>query len=487
MELYNPSYIKAGELLLKDLDKKELWDFSGRLKSGDFFVLIEIPLPREKPEIPIYEAILNKMQLILSSKPGIKAGIAFTDHSDEKISDFGEFFSNLSEQTKDSSVIFLSGRGNNLQNIGQQLDSLKRLNIKNIVATTGETSGIRPSKPAQNKNTMKFVDSVHMAERISTFEGGGFFNCGAVVNPFKYSAEETYTQYYKLMKKFKCGASFAVVQAGWDMKKLQELRWFLEMRDFHAPMLARMMVLTPELSEDIFSGKYPGLIMSDDIKDLLLRESKYGYAQFASAQWRRLQIMTAGARLLGYSAVQIAGVERPEHAETVLAKIAESLDEFKSFDDWKVEYQNHLSRAEPAPFPHNYYMFDNLFQWQYPEGHLKIREARGCELSTLEKIKYKICSILFPKAHRQVPEEHYFSKKILVGCRGCAYCRVSLTHFVCPETCPKGLANGPCGGSFAGGLCEFRDRKCIYSRVFRNALWRKESNSLEDRNIAPIE
>lgn len=36
-------------------------------------------------------------------------------------------------------------------------------------------------------------------------------------------------------------------------------------------------------------------------------------------------------------------------------------------------------------------------------------------------------------------------------------------HLICcPETCPKGLANGPCGGTTLD-QCEFGDRECIHS------------------------
>ncbi|MCR2493329.1 methylenetetrahydrofolate reductase C-terminal domain-containing protein, partial [Salmonella enterica] len=38
-------------------------------------------------------------------------------------------------------------------------------------------------------------------------------------------------------------------------------------------------------------------------------------------------------------------------------------------------------------------------------------------------------------------------KRPLVGCDTCGTCRLRDTLYVCPETCPKGLANGPCGGT----------------------------------------
>ena len=57
--------------------------------------------------------------------------------------------------------------------------------------------------------------------------------------------------------------------------------------------------------------------------------------------------------------------------------------------------------------------------------------------------------------------EHW-SKHPLVGCESCGHCRLDDTLYICPETCPKGLANGPCGGTNLD-RCEFGDRECIHS------------------------
>lgn len=35
----------------------------------------------------------------------------------------------------------------------------------------------------------------------------------------------------------------------------------------------------------------------------------------------------------------------------------------------------------------------------------------------------------------------------LWGCRQCGNCLLQETAFICPMECPKGLRNGPCGGS----------------------------------------
>jgi methylenetetrahydrofolate reductase (NADPH) len=55
-----------------------------------------------------------------------------------------------------------------------------------------------------------------------------------------------------------------------------------------------------------------------------------------------------------------------------------------------------------------------------------------------------------------------------LGCQLCGLCRLPHTFFVCPETCPKGLANGPCGGT-ADNVCEVGDRECIHNRAYRIA------------------
>jgi methylenetetrahydrofolate reductase (NADPH) len=59
-------------------------------------------------------------------------------------------------------------------------------------------------------------------------------------------------------------------------------------------------------------------------------------------------------------------------------------------------------------------------------------------------------------------------KRPLVGCDTCGSCRLQETLYVCPETCPKGLANGPCGGTRLN-RCEFGDRECVHSVKYRIA------------------
>ena len=77
-------------------------------------------------------------------------------------------------------------------------------------------------------------------------------------------------------------------------------------------------------------------------------------------------------------------------------------------------------------------------------------------------------------------------KRPLVGCDTCGRCRLEDTLYTCPETCPKGLANGPCGGT-ALNRCEFGDRECIHSIKYRTAKAVRQTAVLTERLIPCIE
>lgn len=55
----------------------------------------------------------------------------------------------------------------------------------------------------------------------------------------------------------------------------------------------------------------------------------------------------------------------------------------------------------------------------------------------------------------------------LFGCQHCGECLLSSTAFICSQTCPKRLRNGPCGGTGEGGSCEvYPERKCVWYRIY---------------------
>jgi 5-methyltetrahydrofolate--homocysteine methyltransferase len=60
-------------------------------------------------------------------------------------------------------------------------------------------------------------------------------------------------------------------------------------------------------------------------------------------------------------------------------------------------------------------------------------------------------------------------KGALFGCRMCGNCLLQETAFICPMQCPKGLRNGPCGGSTPEGCYVDSTRPCIWHRIYERA------------------
>ncbi len=60
-------------------------------------------------------------------------------------------------------------------------------------------------------------------------------------------------------------------------------------------------------------------------------------------------------------------------------------------------------------------------------------------------------------------------KGILFGCRMCGNCLLQETAFICPMECPKGLRNGPCGGSSKEHCYVDISRPCIWYRIYKKA------------------
>ncbi len=76
-----------------------------------------------------------------------------------------------------------------------------------------------------------------------------------------------------------------------------------------------------------------------------------------------------------------------------------------------------------------------------------------------------------PLGERILASLEKFVKGPLWGCRMCGNCLLQETAFICPMECPKGIRNGPCGGSTLEHCYVDTTRPCmwyqIYDRAFR--------------------
>ena len=64
----------------------------------------------------------------------------------------------------------------------------------------------------------------------------------------------------------------------------------------------------------------------------------------------------------------------------------------------------------------------------------------------------------------------YSVKGPLFGCRMCGNCLLQETAFICPMECPKGLRNGPCGGSTSEHCYVDETRPCIWYKIYERSF-----------------
>jgi methylenetetrahydrofolate reductase (NADPH) len=58
----------------------------------------------------------------------------------------------------------------------------------------------------------------------------------------------------------------------------------------------------------------------------------------------------------------------------------------------------------------------------------------------------------------------------LWGCRMCGNCLLQETAFICSMECPKGIRNGPCGGSTSENCYVDESRPCMWYQIYKRAF-----------------
>lgn len=60
-------------------------------------------------------------------------------------------------------------------------------------------------------------------------------------------------------------------------------------------------------------------------------------------------------------------------------------------------------------------------------------------------------------------------KELLFGCSMCGQCILRFTAFTCPMRCPKGMRNGPCGGTNFGKCEADLNKACAWQLIYNRA------------------
>ena len=392
-------------------------------------------------------------------------------------------------------LLHLAGKDRKPEEAIRVLQRAHSLGLTNYLLITGD----RVIKPPNEERTRyhELVIAIQDAKKIDP-------GClaAAVVSPFKYREEELANQYLKMVKKINAGANYLVTNCGWDMQKFQELIWYRDARGLSVPILANLLVPPLGWAKSINAGRLPGVHLSNDLLEIIVGESKLGKTEFERLSVRRLALQIVGLKLMGYAGVHLSGIETHELLRHTIEVADELEQKLPTSADWKAAWTeaHPLPDRRPATFgpPNGLYLFGD--ERPLPASFNEFPTIVGVTASEQELRKTRVLDTidraLFdddsvgaavlkpvfsalnrnPLGARALLKLEKAIKQPMLGCETCGFCRIPYVEYICPETCPKGLANGPCSGT-DDNVCEFKDRECIHNRKYRIA---KATNRLSD-------
>jgi methylenetetrahydrofolate reductase (NADPH) len=453
---------------------------AARLRESDFFLLVELNAPpREQPfesAVAVGAAMAKRIRSIDEV-----VGIAVTDRlrkeeSHDPVDTAGVFM----EASDKPILLHISGKGAGPERVKDILARSRSKRIRSVLAVTGDRSDLH--EVGTGRHTADYangytdsVDILRVARKMVPE-----FSIGAAVNPFKYTVADQRLQVFKMVRKLASGAQFLVAQAGWDMKKLQELQWTLQMRELGHAVIARVLLLSLDDIKTIGDSVTPGVPVPRQFAAALQRESNMSAQQSLAAQLRRIGLQVAGCRLLGFSGVQIAGLRDLQTLDMVIGSARECLAKHTDYDRWLQAWNEFHASLSFAPAPGAYYAYRNLM-----EPGVRVYTPETCPMTAgdLPEAQFgervRSHTVPFAVSSRRPSWLSTAAKRVLKldekALRALPYC-----YGLDNRDCPKRLTYGACGGAAADGTCEFGHAPCFFHRVLALAAHHHELDRLEE-------
>ena len=350
------------------------------------------------------------------------------------------------------------------------LDDMHALSLENVFALTGDYPSAGDQPPVFD------LDSVQLVRLIDERRRGGMaFHIAVAVSPFKYTEADCVYQYIKLEKKIADGADVAITQVGWDARKFEELKRYLDERGLRTPLLGNVYVLGPKTAERMATGRPPGCWVSPELLAAVRAESlaKDGGRL---ARLERVARTVAVLRGLGYAGAYIGGTHDAAHLAWIIRRADELAPGWEAlaaelrygaaggfYLATSREPLRSGARAAPArPWADLLPRLLDRLGRVFPVTHdTRLRRALARVFAWIDH--RRPAAALLERAELAI-------KKPLFGCQACGNCVLGHLEYVCPQTCPKQLRNGPCGGTNYPGRCEVvPDKPCIWVTVYDRA------------------
>ncbi len=353
------------------------------------------------------------------------------------------------------------------------LEDLHSLGIEDVLALTGDYP--KEAAPGSNAPFFEF-DSVQLLSMIQEMRQAGMsFWAGAAVSPFKYAEADCAYQYLKLEKKIAAGADYAITQLGFDARKFRELKRYLDERGLRTPVLGNVYVLSGKGAEKMAKGEPPGCWVSPELLEKIQQEARAA-DKGLTARLERAARMVAILRGLGYAGAYLGGDHRADRVRWIIRRsevLAGNWEEFAEELAYGPKGGFFLYSSTKAPIKRRGIvprMLDALGKAFPVNREGKLRRTLAGIFRWVDQR---------PVAARALERAEFLVKSPMFGCQACGNCVLGALEYVCPQTCPKNLRNGPCGGTFMGH-CEVVDKPCIWVEVYERA---KSARRMEELRL----
>jgi methylenetetrahydrofolate reductase (NADH) len=368
------------------------------------------------------------------------------------------------------------------------LEDLHALGIENVLALSGDypKSAVKEAAAPQQPNFD--LDSVQLVALIAEMRAQGLpFWISVAVSPFKYTEADCAYQYLKLEKKIAAGADCAITQLGYDAQKFRELKRYLDERNLRTPLLGSVYVLHAKAAEKMSKGEPPGCWVSPGLLELIKTETQLA-DKGQAARLERAAGMVAILRGLGYAGAYLGGDHRADHVRWIIKRSEALAPKWQELADRlafapKGGFYLYASTPEPPGKRTS----EPSSSTATPGGALiaRLLDMLGhlFPVNQPGKLRHFLTTIFLwidkrPKLAHGVERFEFAIKSPLFGCQACGNCVLGHMEYVCPQTCPKGMRNGPCGGTL-NGRCEVIDKPCIWVEVYARAKSEKRIDDLK--------
>jgi methylenetetrahydrofolate reductase (NADPH) len=432
------------------------------MEGGRFCHVVEIVASRISREARLLEVASN-----LAMTPGVVAG-GITSYAGGSAGQDPVRVGTAARARGLTPNIHVTCVSKNRLQLREMLRTIGGLGLENVFAITGDYP--------RGQDAVFDVDSVELVSMINEMretEGVPFW-ISVAVSPFKYTEPDCAYQYLKLEKKFDAGANFAITQLGYDAKKFVELKRYLDDRGIRKPVLGNVYVLGLKPAEKMSKGEPPGCWVAPELVEKIRAETNTK-DKGEAARLERAARMVAILRGLGYGGAYIGGTHKTEHIQWIIKRGQEIAPQWEEFArETSYPPKNPFYMYEPAASSRAKALGlkDRAVKWLFPSP------ASFPENGALYKAFRTICAWLDrrPSLARSFERAETMVKVPVFGCQECGNCVLGSMQHVCPQTCPKQLRNGPCGGTNSGQCEVIPEQPCIWVKVYERA---KAANEVE--------